>query len=285
MGFLKEFLRMTRFEHALVLALAVLIGETVALGSFPTISTAIILSLLVPLFSEMAAFSLNDYLDIETDRINNKKTPLVMGTISPKFAVYFSFSAFILSTISAFLINMAVFLIALLFNILAILYNWKLKDLPLIGNIYIGLSMAIPFLFGNLVVHEWLLPAPTVLAILAFIAGVAREIVKSVQDIKGDVKARRARTLPVVIGEKPSIIIASLLYLLFIPLSFSPFYFGLNPNIYSVSLIAVADGMLLGVVVTLVRSPSQRVYKIARNTTLAIFVAGLIAILLASIYT
>jgi len=285
MGFFREFLRLTRFEHAVMLAFAVLIGETVALGSFPTITTAIILSLLVPIFSEMASFSMNDYFDIETDRINDRKRPLVTGKISPKFAIYFAYFSFILSTVLAFFINMAVFGIALAFNILAILYNWKLKDLPLLGNIYIGLSMAIPFIFGNLVVHQWLLPANIVLAILAFVAGVGREIIKSVQDMKGDVKGRRSKTLPVIIGERPSTLIAAILYILFIPLSFAPFYFGLSMNAYSLFVIAVADGILAGIIASLLQSPSKHTYRIARNATLIIFFIGMIAILYASLST
>ncbi len=268
-----------------MLALAVLIGETVALGNFPDIlGTAIIFSLLVPIFSEMASFSLNDYLDMETDRINNRKRPLITGAISPKFAVYFSALAFIVSTLLAFFINMPAFLLVVVFNILAVFYNWKLKDLPLIGNIYIGLTMAIPFLFGNLVVHpQWLLPVPLALALMAFIAGVAREIVKSVQDMKGDIAGRRSKTLPVVIGEKQSISIACILYALFVPLSFSPFLLGLNPNIISLSMIAVADGVMLGLILSLLRSPSPKTYKTARNATLIIFATGMIAVLYASL--
>jgi len=287
MGFIGEFLRLTRFEHAVLLALAVLIGETVVLGSLPDLlELAIILSLLVPVLSETASFALNDYFDIETDRINNRKRPLVTGTISPRSALYFSFSAFILSTLFAFFINTPAFLVALAFNILAVLYNWKLKDLPLLGNIYIGLSMAIPFIFGNLVVHpQWLLPVPMVLALLAFIAGVAREIIKSVQDMHGDVKARRSKTLPVIVGEKPSIAIASVLYLLFVPLSFAPFYYGLAPNMYSLVVIALADGVLLGTVAALLRKPGPDIYGKARNMTLLIFAAGMLAILYAAIST
>lgn len=283
MGFLKEFMKLTRFEHAVLLALAVLIGETVTLGSFPSFSIVILLSLLVPVFSEMASFSLNDYFDIETDKINNRKRPLVTGTLSPKFAVYFSFAAFILSTVFAFFINTAAFVIALAFNIAAILYNWKLKDLPLLGNIYIGLSMAIPFIFGNFVVQPFLSNIALTLAILAFIAGTAREIVKSVQDMEGDKKARRSKTLPVVIGEKSSILLASFLYVLFIPLSFAPFYFGLPANEAAILLIALADGALLGIITALLKNPSKNIYKKARNYTLVIFAIGMLAILYASI--
>jgi len=284
MNFIAEFLKMTRFEHAIMYALAVLIAETIALGMIPPLDDpAILLSLIVPILIEMAAFSLNDYLDIETDRINNKKTPLVRGTIPPKFALYFSFIAFIASTALALFINFTVFIFVILFNILAILYNWKLKDMPLLGNLFIGLSMAIPFILGNLVVYPWLLPVPVILSILAFIAGVAREIVKSAEDMKGDVKARRSKTLPVVIGEKPAVMAASVLYLLFIPLTFVPFFVGLDINLLSLGIIVMADGVLLGTVILLLKKPSPESYKTARKLTLAVFAAGMIAILIASL--
>lgn len=284
MNLITEFLKMTRFEHAIMYALAVLIAETIALGMVPPLDDPVILlSLIVPILIEMAAFSLNDYLDIETDRINNKKTPLVKGTLSPKFALYSSFIAFIASTALAFFINFTVFIFVILFNILAILYNWKLKDMPLLGNLFIGLSMAIPFILGNLVVYPWLLPVPVILSILAFVAGVAREIVKSAEDMKGDVKARRSKTLPVVMGEKPAVMVASVLYLLFIPLTFAPFFVGLGLNLLSLAIISVADGILLGTVILLLKNPSPESYKIARKLTLAVFAAGLIAILIASL--
>ncbi|MFN7991950.1 MAG: UbiA family prenyltransferase, partial [Candidatus Micrarchaeia archaeon] len=192
--FIKDLYRLTRFEHAAMLAFAVFIAETVTLGRIPPATIPIILSLLVPVLSEMGSFALNDYFDIETDRLNGKSDrPLVKGTISPGFALYFSICCLALSSGLASLINIPAFSIALLFNLLAIAYNWKLKDLPLIGNMYIALTMAIPFIFGNFVVSDTLSLTAIVLAALGFVAGLAREIIKSVQDVEGDVKARGSR--------------------------------------------------------------------------------------------
>jgi len=187
MGFLKELFRLTRFEHALMLAFAVLIAETVVLGALPPLSLVIVLSLLVPIFSEMGSFALNDYLDIEADKANKMmERPLVKGTISAGFALWFSVACLVISVALALFINLPAFLIALVFNLLAVAYNYRLKDLPLVGNAYIALTMAIPFLFGNYVVSGTLSPIILVLAVLGFVAGLAREVIKSVQDMEGD---------------------------------------------------------------------------------------------------
>ncbi len=216
MGFVKEFLKLTRFEHAIMLAVGVLIGEITVLKGIPPLNQILLFSLLVPIFAEMGSFALNDYLDIKTDRANKRnERPLVKGTISPQFAFYFSWVAFILSITLGYLINIYAFYIAIIFNILAIAYNYKLKDLPLVGNAFIAFSMAIPFLFGNFVYSTELNTLPILLAVLAFLSGLGREIVKSVQDMEGDKKARNSNTIPFVIGKERSLYLAAFLFLLF----------------------------------------------------------------------
>jgi len=58
---------------------------------------------------------------------------------------------------------------------------------------------------------------------------------------------------------------------------------GLESNIVSLVLIVAADGILLGLIVALLKIPSPKVYKQARKLTLAVFAAGMLAILIASL--
>jgi len=281
MGFLGEMVKLTRFEHAVMLAIAVLIAEVITLGSAPALTIPIMLSLLVPIFSEMGSFSLNDYLDRKTDKLNKKKDrPLVKGTIKPKFAYNFSWACLIISTIFAFFINIYAFAIALVFNLLAIAYNYRLKDLPLAGNVYIGLTMAIPFIFGNYVISEELNMTVLILSALGFIAGLAREIIKSVEDMKGDKKARKSKTLPITIGAKNSLLIASLLYIIFVPLTVLPFIFGLKMEILPVALICIAD---IGIIFIIWEINKTKKFRKARNISLLCLFIGLIAYLLATL--
>lgn len=276
---LKDFAKLTRFEHALMLAFAVVIAETVVLGALPPLELVIIISVLVPIFSEMGSFALNDYFDIETDRLNKKKGPLVTGAIKPQTAMSFAIASLVISTILAYMINNLAFMIVFAFNVFAILYNWKLKDLPLLGNVFIGLTMAVPFIFGNYVVSSELSILTIVLAALGFVAGVAREIIKSVQDMEGDVKARGSKTIPVVIGKKPATYLAVILYLIFIPLTILPFINGLGTNIISTFLVAFADTMIISICYKSLKEN----YKFARNASLIAFFVGMLGILIAAL--
>lgn len=283
MGFAAELAKLTRFEHAVMLAAAVLIAEAVALGALPPAGAALAISLLVPVFSEMGSFALNDYLDVETDRRNKKKgRPLVDGTIAPSFALWFSVASLAASTALAAMLSQEAFAIALAFNLLAVAYNWKLKDLPLVGNVYIALTMAIPFVFGSFVFTRSLAPAVAALAMLGFVSGLAREIIKSVQDMEGDVAARGSKTLPVLVGRKAALAGAAALYALFIPLAFAPFAAGLPPEPLALGLVALGDAIIATVAYRVLAAPDES-FGYARNASLAAFALGMLGFLAAAL--
>lgn len=273
---IREFFKLVRIEHGLMFAAAVFIGEVIA-GKIPE-AGVLILSLLIPLFSEMGAFALNDYLDIETDKLNKRKRPLVTGAVSPKFALWFSVFSLLFSTVLSYFISLPVFLLTLLLNLLAIAYNAKLKDLPLLGNAYIAFTMGIPFIFGNLVVSNILLTPNIILFFLGFMAGLAREIIKSVEDMRGDRLARASSTLPLVIGVKYSIAIAIALYILFIPVAYLPFFHGLEGSIAPYFLVTVGNILLVKSVYSVLRKE----YADARKSSLTAFVFGIIGYLLST---
>lgn len=286
---LKEYYTLVRLEHAFMLAIAVLIGITVTFGGLPPLDFAtygliFLFALLVPVFSEIGSFALNDYLDLETDRINGKlERPLVKGSIPPMHALLIAIVAFVVSTAFAYFLNPVCFLIALFYNLFAILYDYKLKDLPLIGNLFIGTTMAIPFLFGSYAYG--IPPSQTVwiIALLGFVAGLAREIVKSIEDVEGDLKARKSMTLPIAIGKGPSIFLATVLFLLFIPLSIIPFMVELQLHFISMFFLIVADISIFLIAIYLIYIRNEKKFAIVRKYSLAALFCGLFSLLLASL--
>ncbi|MBD3390007.1 hypothetical protein GF415_03580 [Candidatus Micrarchaeota archaeon] len=280
----REYYRLVRFEHAIMLAIAVLIAEIVVLGEIPPIETVFFLSMLVPIFSEIGSFALNDYMDVEADRINGMlERPLVKGTVQPSTALAIAVVSFAVSIIAGYLINESAFAIALFFNLFAILYNVKLKDVAVCGNLFIATTMAVPFLFGA---YVYVQAPPEIIwdiAFLGFLAGLAREIVKSVEDMEGDLKARKSRTLPMVIGKGPSLFIASMLFLLFIPLTVVPFMFRLSLHFASGFFLFLADISILILSLYLLYARADKTFPTVRKYSLAALFCGLLSLLLASL--
>ncbi len=215
LSFLKALWRTARFEHALLLAVAIIAAY---FDHTPLLSEWLALGIAAAILSEIAAFSINDYADRETDRINKKDTPLVKGEISPHAVLLFSLSSLIASSLLALALPLQAGAVVIFANLFSLLYNFVLKRVPLAGNLYVAFTMALPFIFGGFLAGSNLNSRTLLFALIAFVAGLGREIIKSIEDMEGDAKFRK--TLPLAIGEKKALWIARALYFLALILSF-----------------------------------------------------------------
>lgn len=242
----RAFFRLTRIEHSAMLVIAVLAAEVIAGGGFASpITTA--LSLIAPVFISMGAFAINDYFDVKVDRANGRlDRPLVSGALKRKSALSIASACFAAGVAAAALISAVAFAIALIFALLAALYSYRLKEMLLVGNLYIAASMAIPFLFGDFVVSNAVSPTIALLCATVVTSGFAREIHGTIRDYEGDRKVRNVRSVPSYIGIMDSAYLALAFYVIAITLSVWLFYFAppFFHNLFYIIAIAVVDGML-----------------------------------------
>ena len=271
-----------------MIAVAVLIGSLIGGKTFPAFDK-FIFTFFTALFLEASTFALNDYYDLDIDK-KNKRTdrPLVRGDLSPKTAMYLFLILFPLGIICSYLVNITCFIIALITALFAILYDIKIKKIKLLGNFFIAYTMAIPFIFGGAAIIQEnnlsIAPSPAIfiIALIAFLAGSGREIMKDVMDFKGD-KEKGVRSFPKYIGIRKSNILSAFFYLMAIGLSFIPFFvssYGFYyQNYYYLMIVFVTDVMFLSTSLQLIfnKKINMRFYR--RFTLIAIFV-GLIAFLI-----
>ncbi len=146
---------------------------------------------------------INDIYDIEVDKINKPHRPLPSGAISLKEAkiIYVILVAIGLgaSIVSSILVkNPLPFIIAAIFAGIGVLYSARLKILGFIGNITVGCSFSIGYIYGW-IITGMVMNLPRIITILLFFTVsttllVAREIIKGIEDIRGDA-LRNVRTL------------------------------------------------------------------------------------------
>jgi len=287
---LKAVWELMRLEHGIMIFLGILIGSVIALGGSGIPSwDKFILTFFTALFLEASTFALNDYFDLDIDIKNNRTDrPLVRGDIKPKTALLLFAIFFPLGIICSYFVNLTCFIIALFTAIFAVLYDSHMKRVKLIGNFYVAYTMAIPFVFGGAAVIQGntlslnIHPAIFIIAIIAFLAGSGREIMKDVQDYEGD-KEKGVKSFPRYIGKRKSNILASMFYIVAICLSFVPFFMS-QYTIYHTNLayflpVLVCDAMLLTIALQLLikKEPNLKSYR--KITLVAIF-AGLLAFLL-----
>lgn len=156
--------------------------------SFITLSRIAIFGFFTAVFIQAGTFALNDYCDLKSDIANRRlDRPLVRGELSKGEALFIAVLATALGIICASFLNPVLFLLALIAAVLGILYDLKMKEVLAVSNLYIALTMAIPFIFGGLIVEpERIELVLLILAAIAFLAGFGREVMKDIADIKGD---------------------------------------------------------------------------------------------------
>ncbi|MDE1871269.1 MAG: UbiA family prenyltransferase [Candidatus Micrarchaeota archaeon] len=278
-------LRLTRIEHSIMLIIAVIAAEVIS-GYVPALPV-FALSIITPMFISMGSFAINDYFDVESDKANKRlDRPIVNGSIGKKEAYAVAMSCFAVGVLASIFINAAVFLIALAFAALAYMYSYKLKDMLLLGNVYIAFTMVIPFIYGNYVVSAGLGTDIILISIVIFLAGLAREIHGMVRDYQGDKAARKSKNLLYHVGSKRASQLAFVLYIEAVLVSIYMFFFA-PPFAYNavyIIPIAITDFILVYVSYAyLTRKSSRKFFSFTRNASLGAMALALIAFLAAAI--
>lgn len=286
---LKAFLKLTRIEHSIMLVIAVIAGELIANGARLPGAVPFLLSLATPVFISMGSFAINDYFDVDLDTENMRfDRPLVSKEMSKRSALIISYASFSLGVLAALFINIPAFIIAFIFAFLAALYSYKLKEILLIGNVYVAFSMAIPFIFGNYVISYAINPNILIISAIILSSGIAREIHGMIRDFKGDRKIRDLKSIPYYIGIKESSAVAFGLYIIAILLSISMFFFlpPFHSNLFYLFTIAIVDAALVYVNISYLSLKGiknrKKMFKLSRNLSLAAMSVALVIFLLSN---
>lgn len=163
---------------------------------------------------------INDYFDIEIDRINRPNRPIPSGRINKNESLFLFCLLNSLALLIAFYISyiISVFIAATI--IILFVYSAFLKKIPLIGNLVVAFCTALVFIYGGVVagnIHEAIIPA-----IFAFLINLIREILKDIEDIEGDRKLKLS-TLPIKYGIEISKVIILIISLTLIAATIIPF--------------------------------------------------------------
>lgn len=242
-------LRLIRAPNLIIAAAGVVAGGWIALRAiaFPK----------ELLFAAVSGFAIgavgnawNDIRDVTADRVNRPARPLPAGTVSRRLADLAVFLGVVVGVAGAALVSGIQVLAAVVALVVMFSYSPVLKPVPLAGNVAVALVAGSPMFYGALAVGS---PAAGIVPwVLAAWLHFVREVAKDVEDERGDRTIGR-RTLPIVAGVRPALVLAAGAGLLFIPASLLlPRNAGYGPAYFLIALVAqmavlvAATWMLLG---------------------------------------
>ena len=243
---MNPYIALTRPGNVVLTAIAVVAGSYIAAGdNIFDFQIEIMIASLAAMMLVGGGNALNDYNDRESDKENHPNRPIPAGLISADETLVYSrilLSAGLLVVLFG-LANKLPFIIALIGTITLISYENKLKALGLSGNMAVGFMSGAVFLYAGMVVND---PGPTLWIFgLAFLATVAREIVKDIQDLEGDTDRF---TLPARIGIAKSLFVTGILLIVAWSLSFTAItqFSGMASNAYVIGVSIANVIMLVG---------------------------------------
>jgi geranylgeranylglycerol-phosphate geranylgeranyltransferase len=268
----------TRFTNSLYAGVYTLIGAYLfgglpaALGADPW-RAALVVGLVVAY-----GFVINDYVDVEVDRLGKPHRPIPAGLLARRDALLFAATLAVAALLLAATLGPGLALFAAATVAVATLYSLALKGTVLLGNACMGLLIASIPLFGALAAGG-LSPAVWVVAGLMWLFDFSHEVLKTTADHAGDQAAGLA-TVATVFGVTGAVRCFQILALLFCAVSLLPWPLGFASWAYAAALLLCALLPTLGVVVLLARSTDDRTLALALKVMRYMWISNLLPILL-----
>ena len=235
------------------------------------ISTVLILGFLIG-----GANIFNDIQDKKADNVNKPDRPIAAGYISVKAAAYYSKAMFVSGAGMCFFLPLSAALIVWFIALpLMIIYSLKLKSVPLVGNGVIAFLLGLTFVFCGLVFGDvWPMIVP---ACLAFFLTFVRELIKDIEDIKGD-KRSGINTFPIMFGLNKTVQLVIALSVTTCIFSFIPYLIKLYSVFYLIPLIIGVEFPLAVVVFLFMKSHSKSTAKKSSGLLKIATIMGIVSI-------
>lgn len=223
---LLPFIKIIRPINAILTAFAVSTGFWLSQVDRPILHLGLLIGTAICVLS--FGNVINDIIDYEGDLINHPHRPLPSGQMTKQQAILFCLMLAALSLLSSYFVSHVHFFGTFIPIVLLTVYTFFLKGTPLIGNVSVSLLVSYPIIFGGIGSSRFsilLIPA-----LYAFLLNFIREIVKDIQDQKGDLEMGLKTTA--VLKEKTLLILIMITGIMCVPLLLIPFFIGHFHKVY-----------------------------------------------------
>src|SRR5690606_37951205 len=196
--FVASILRLTRIWNLLIIALAQYFTAAYLVDSETIRNPRLFLLSISTMLIAAAGYIINDYYDVKIDFINKPDRVVVGRSITRRYALFLHGIFSGMGILIGIYLSLWIGAVNLFSVWLLWLYSNTLKRKPFIGNFAVAILTGLSIL----VVDALFFPHHSLIwiyALFAFFMTLIREIVKDMEDLKGD-NTFGCRTLPIVWG-------------------------------------------------------------------------------------
>jgi 4-hydroxybenzoate polyprenyltransferase len=271
--FIESMLRLTRVGNLLIIAFAQYFTAACLIGTYTLLDKELFLLVCSTVMIAAAGYIINDYYDVKIDYINKPDKVVIGKGITRRYAILFHV---VLSVAGIFFGTLAFWKIGVI-NIMSVfllwLYSNSLKRVAFIGNFTVALLTALSILLVDFL-YDATNPLILVYSIFAFFMTLIREIIKDIEDLRGD-NTFGCKTLPIVLGLRRTkyVIYAILAIFTVIVVVLNHFYSALPFRYYLLFLFVP----LLLFLIWLVRADTKKDFSLLSSVCKAIMLLGILS--------
>jgi len=276
MGKADGFVRLMRPVNCVMMGFAVFVGALLANpASLSAEWFRVVFGFLTGFTLTGASMALNDYYDRQIDAVNEPLRPIPSGSVSVREALVFVLVFSVVGFVFAYLTSVVCLAAAVIAWLILVAYVTVGKRTGLPGNFLVSATVAIPFIYGSLVVTGLGQLNVLLFAAMAFLSNTGREVTKGIVDVKGD-SVEGVRTIAVRYGERNAAVVAALFYVSAVLLTPLPLILDLV-SVWFVPFVLVTDVGLVASSALLLRDYSRENARKIKKLILLWFLIGLLA--------
>jgi 4-hydroxybenzoate polyprenyltransferase len=228
---LRALIRLTRFWNLVIIGMAQYFTACFLIDRALVWDWRLLVLAVSTAIIAAAGYIINDYYDIKIDLINKPERVVIGKSITRRYALFFHTALSLTGIALGLLLGLRVAAIHFISAFLLWWYSNNLKRQPFIGNFVVALLTGLSVWLVNVLYHENY-ALVSIYALFAFFITLVREIVKDMEDLKGD-NTFGCRTLPIVWGvRKTKWVIYSLLMLFAVVVMYLNYEYTKLPEYY-----------------------------------------------------
>ncbi|HWA33810.1 MAG TPA: geranylgeranylglycerol-phosphate geranylgeranyltransferase [Cyclobacteriaceae bacterium] len=195
---LRSFLLITRFWNLLIIGVAQYFTAIFLIDQEKLYDARLLLLSVSTMIIAAAGYIINDYYDVKIDLINKPERVVIGKGMKRRYALFFHTILSVTGVVIGVALNWKIGILNFFCAFLLWLYSNALKREPFVGNFAVALLTGLSILIIN-ILYPPMSIAIVIYALFAFFITLVREIIKDLEDLKGD-DTFGCKTLPIVWG-------------------------------------------------------------------------------------
>ncbi|HYG18139.1 MAG TPA: geranylgeranylglycerol-phosphate geranylgeranyltransferase [Ohtaekwangia sp.] len=273
---IRSLLKLTRFGNLLIIALAQYFTARFLVGPETLDDIHLFLLTVSTMMIAAAGYVINDYYDVKIDYINRPDRVVIGKSIPRRYAILFHVLLSGMGVLIGLYLSFGMAAVNALSVFLLWIYSNSLKRLPFVGNFTVAVLTGLSIY----IIEVWYRTGGALIIIyasFAFFMTLVREIIKDMEDLKGD-NTFGCKTLPIVWGlRRTKFLIYFILAVFAVAVVILNHFFKALPLAYYVIFLFIP---LLLMLYRLIRADTKKDFSVLSSFCKVIMLLGILSMVL-----